>query len=159
MYSIRALVGDRSPGKEKPPRNGSWRKWFMTKIYNFIDLPNIFSKIHLEFLFRFDQLPFFFFFLANTTHLEVSHRENDYVEKISGINVEWSYVNKACQFGMISPGFIHTQTQWFLSSKMEWKQTALPSVNTFPGPRDLCVLFLQKYRAKPSVGLHFKLDS
>ena len=83
----------------------------MTKIYNFIDLPNIFSKIYLEFLFCFDQLPFFFFFLlANTTHLEVSHRENDYVEKISGINVEWSYVNKACQFGMISPGFIHTQT-------------------------------------------------
>lgn len=51
------------------------------------------------------------FFSSNTTHPEVSHRENDYMEKISGINVEWSYVNKGCQLEMISLGFVHTQTE------------------------------------------------
>lgn len=145
MYSIMALVGDRSPGKERSSRNGSWKEWVITKINNFIGLPNVFSKIYVEFFFCFDHL--FFFFPSNTTHLEVSHRENDNMEKISGINVEWSYVNKACQFEMISPGFIHTQTERFLSSKMELKQTALPSANMFPGSRYLCVFFLQEYQA------------
>ena len=37
----------------------------------------------------------FFFFAGNTAHAKVSQREGDDVERISGINVELSYANKA----------------------------------------------------------------
>lgn len=37
----------------------------------------------------------FFFFAGNTAHAKVSQREGDDVERISGINIELSYANKA----------------------------------------------------------------
>lgn len=103
MYSIRALVGDRSAGKEKSPRDGSWREWFITRIYNFIGLPNIFSKIYLEFLFCFDQLLLLFFSCYHYSPGSQSQRKWLCGEN-TGNKYGMSYINKACQFEMISPG-------------------------------------------------------
>lgn len=65
----------------------------MTKISNFTGLPSILLRMYVEFLFL--SKSFSFFFSNNTTYPEVSYRENDYVERVSGINVELSYVRKA----------------------------------------------------------------
>lgn len=70
----------------------------MTKINNFICLPNVFSKIYWggggSFV-----LTNFFLFAGNTVYPEVNHKENDYAERISGINVKLSSVNKAVSVG------------------------------------------------------------
>lgn len=148
------LSGRRVPGEERSSENGSWAEWVITKVNNLTGLPNIFSKIYVEFFVFVVVLTIFFFFLPNTTHPEVSHRENDYVEKISGKNVEWSYVNKVCQFEMTSPGFTHTHwaPKWSPSKQHCLLQTWLQVLGIF-------VFFFARVSSKPSAGLHFKLDS
>lgn len=102
----------------------------------------------------------FFFFSGNTTHPEVSYRENDYVERVSIINVELSHVNKAVWVWNDIPGPIHPQpgrflsSQWSESEQQRILQTRLqfPRVSTAPACQ------FPSLSSKPSVGFHFKLD-
>lgn len=66
----------------------------MTQSNNFMGLSNVFFLKYIwSFSFVLTNFSFFFFLITLLTLKSV--RENDYVERISVINVELSYVNKA----------------------------------------------------------------
>lgn len=79
----------------------------------------------------------FFFFCDNTTHPEVSYRENEYVERISVIDVELSYINKDMSVWNDIP-WVHPHSARVIPEiQTEWKETALHSANMTPASEDL----------------------